>query len=98
MVGVHQIQSIRRNGRPFQGHQMLLLSTTENVALREIPAGTLIVPAAQPLGRLAALLLEPSATDGLAAWNYFDDVIHEGGEYPVLRLDPPESGTTQAVR
>ena len=98
MVGVHQIQSIRRNSRPFQGHQMLLLSTTENVALREIPAGTLIVPAAQPLGRLAALLLEPSATDGLAAWNYFDDVIHEGGEYPVLRLDPPESGTTQAVR
>jgi hypothetical protein len=85
-IGTHRIQSIRRNSRPFQGHQMLQLSTAETQALREIPAGTVIVRAAQPLGRLAALLLEPQSIDGLAAWNFFDDVIEEGGEYPVLRL------------
>jgi hypothetical protein len=65
---------------------MLQLSTAETQAMREIPAGTVIVRAAQPLGRLAALLLEPQSIDGLAAWNFFDDVIEEGGEYPVLRL------------
>ncbi|MBD5605806.1 MAG: hypothetical protein IAI48_12080, partial [Candidatus Eremiobacteraeota bacterium] len=35
------------------------------------PTGHLVVPAGQPLGALAAVLLEPESDDGFSAWNVF---------------------------
>jgi hypothetical protein len=35
-----------------------------------IPAGTYVVSTAQPLGNLAALMLEPGCMDGLLSWTY----------------------------
>lgn len=40
-----------------------------------IPAGSYVISTAQVLGGLAALLLEAESVDGLAAWNYFDNLI-----------------------
>jgi hypothetical protein len=51
-----------------------------------VKAGTLVVRCDQYLGTLAAYLLEPEAEDGLCAWNFFDDALKEGADYPVLRL------------
>ena len=51
-----------------------------------VPAGTLMVRTAQPLGTLAVYLLEPRSEDGLAAWNFFDAELKAGGDFPVLRL------------
>ena len=39
---------------------------------RDIGAGALFVPVAQPLARLVLALLEPQAPDSLAAWGYFN--------------------------
>jgi hypothetical protein len=39
-----------------------------------IPAGTYVVSTAQPLGNLAALLLEPGCVDGLMNWGYSEAV------------------------
>ena len=47
---------------------------------------TLVVRTAQPLGTLAALLLEPQSEDGLCTWNFFDSGLAEGQDFPVLRL------------
>nr|MDQ3082301.1 hypothetical protein [Gemmatimonadota bacterium] len=47
--------------------------------------GSLIVRTSQPLGILAAYLLEPQSDDGLATWNYFDATARPGAEFPVLR-------------
>ncbi|MFN0011090.1 MAG: M14 family zinc carboxypeptidase [Phycisphaerales bacterium] len=41
------------------------------------------VPLDQPLGRLAAYLLEPECEDGLAAWNAYDQWLKVGGEVGV---------------
>ncbi len=41
------------------------------------------VPLDQPLGRLAAYLLEPECEDGLAAWNGYDEWLKVGGEVGV---------------
>jgi hypothetical protein len=41
----------------------------------EFPAGTLLIRTAQPLGNLAAYLLEPQSDDGMMLWNLFDRML-----------------------
>ncbi len=58
---------------------------------REFPAGTYVIRTAQPLGSLAAYLLEPQADDGLLKWNFFDRyLVPQWGKgyfpYPVYRV------------
>ena len=53
---------------------------------RELPAGSFVVDGRQPLGRLALVLLDPMTDDGLVTWNYFDDRLAPGQEFPVLQL------------
>lgn len=43
--------------------------------LREVPAGTVRVRADQPLGLLAAALLEPESQDSFLAWGFFPEVM-----------------------
>jgi hypothetical protein len=70
--------------RPFQGHHEREVFGAWSATRRTVPAGTLVIDVAQPLGRLAFYLLEPRADDGLTNWGLLDDYL-EGGEYPVLR-------------
>jgi dipeptidyl-peptidase-4 len=73
---------------PFQGHKVL--SDVEGrfaVARRHIPAGTLVVKTDQPLGRLAACLLEPKSEDSLTTWNFFGG--HSKSDWPVMRFPRP---------
>ncbi|MBY0455776.1 MAG: DPP IV N-terminal domain-containing protein, partial [Gemmataceae bacterium] len=51
-----------------------------------VPAGTALVKSAQPLGALAAYLLEPQSEDGLATWDVFQPSIAAGRGFPVQRL------------
>jgi len=44
-------------------------------------AGDYVVRASQPLGVLAAILLEPQCDDGLTAWNFFDAALE-----PLMRI------------
>ncbi len=74
--------------RPYQGHQELVLAGQwEPAAELALPAGTLLVPAAQRLARLAAVLLEPESEDSLSTWNFFE--ANTDTHYPVLRLSAP---------
>ena len=50
------------------------------VVERDIPAGSLIVPIAQPKARLIMTLLEPQAGDSYAAWGFFN-IAFEPKEY-----------------
>ncbi len=85
-VEQYQVTSAKRS-REFQGHRMLaieaeLLDPSE----RKFPAGTFIVRVSQPLGKLAAYLLEPLSDDSLAVWNFFDPDILGNQLYPVSRV------------
>jgi hypothetical protein len=53
---------------------------------RAIPAGTLRIPADQPLARLAFILLEPRSDDGFAAWGLLDAALEGKTAYPILRI------------
>ncbi|MFM7150137.1 MAG: DPP IV N-terminal domain-containing protein [Gemmataceae bacterium] len=96
-VVAHKVDRITRSG-VFQKHQMVTLTTSEGKEKRRIPAGTIVVRTDGPLGSLASFLLEPQASDGLATWNFFDDGLKEGGEFPVLRLADSMPLFTAGVR
>jgi len=82
-----EVQEMQRGPRLFQGHHEVSLSGLWRSALRELPAGSLFVPAAQPRGRVAAQLLHPMSEDSLATWNYFERATEESGEHPALEVD-----------
>ena len=44
---------------------------------RTLEAGSLYVPLAQPLARLAAALLEPEAPDSFLAWGFFNAAFEQ---------------------
>ncbi|MBL8814816.1 MAG: M14 family metallopeptidase [Planctomyces sp.] len=88
-VSVRTIESLTQSPRPFQKHNLVKLETAETREIRELPANTIVVRTAQPLGRLAAWLLEPESSDGLVTWNFFDDRISNGSEFPVLNVVQP---------
>jgi hypothetical protein len=78
----------RKPKRPFQGHQELMLDGEwQQPAAISLPQGTLWIPARQPLGRLAAQLLEPKSEDSLSTWNMLEALTAE--HFPVLRIEPP---------
>jgi hypothetical protein len=55
-----------------QGHYTNTIDGKYVSAPVDFPAGTIIVRTAQPLGNLAAYLLEPQSNDGLLFWNFLD--------------------------
>ena len=86
---VYRVDAIQRSTRRFEGHHLVDLKVSPRKESRLVPAGTLLVRTAQPLGALAVYLLEPRSEDGLATWNFFDSELKEGGDFPVSRLLQP---------
>ena len=87
--------NLKRSETEFQKHKNVRIETERKVVSTELPAGSYVVQSAQPLGRLAAYLLEAESDDGLVMWNFFDDSITEGKPYPVLRLPAPAQLATE---
>jgi hypothetical protein len=95
-VEAFRIKEVKAGDRIYQGHRMNQVKGEYAVEKREFPRGTLLVRTAQPLGSLAAYLLEPESDDGLLLWNAFDKFIaREWGRgvetYPVYKLYTPQN-------
>lgn len=71
---------------PFEGRLMPSFKTVPVRERRTFPAGSLIVPLAQPAARVVINLLEPDAPDSLVHWGFFDAIFEqkEYGENYVL--------------
>ncbi|MEW6127838.1 MAG: M14 family metallopeptidase [Acidobacteriota bacterium] len=80
------IDEVKRAQRAFQGHNEVRLKGQYKKASMTFPAGSLLVRMAQPLGTLAAYLLEPESDDGLTAWNFLDAYLEVGKPHPVFKL------------
>jgi hypothetical protein len=66
---INEIISARRLN---QGHYTNTVKGEYQKEKISFPAGIWVVLTAQPLGNLAAYLLEPQSDDGMAVWNMFD--------------------------
>jgi len=80
------IAELTKAPRPFQGHQEARLKGAFARAQLTVDAGSLFVPANQPLARLAFYLIEPESDDGLVTWNVIDEGLAEGQTYPIYRV------------
>lgn len=92
------VLNIKRSTTEFQKHKNVRIETERKLVSKSIPSGSYIVASAQPLGRLAAYLLEAESDDGLTMWNFFDDSIKKDAAYPVLRIASPVSLATKPIR
>ncbi|WP_419186094.1 M14 family metallopeptidase [Rohdeia mirabilis] len=82
----YRITDFERAEAPFEGRARADVRAAERFDARlELAVGTYVVPTAQPLGALAAYLLEPQATDGLAAWGFVGMV--QGEPFPIARTN-----------
>lgn len=102
-VESYKISEVKGAERIYQGHRMNSVKGTYATETIDFPAGTVIVPTAQPLGNLVAYLLEAESDDGLLVWNYFDKYIvpqwRRGTQtYPVYRLLKPVHVPTKTIR
>ncbi|MEK6286300.1 MAG: M14 family metallopeptidase [Acidobacteriota bacterium] len=79
------IDSVKKAGRAFQGHTAVTLTGHYQKETMTFAAGSIIVRAAQPLGTLAAYLLEPESDDGLTTWNFLDAYLGEGKVHPIYK-------------
>jgi hypothetical protein len=78
------VDSIRREPR-FEGHRPTVIEGRWLPHAGEPGPGWYRVRTAQPLGLLAAYLLEPASEDGIVAWNLLDAELAAGRAYPILR-------------
>jgi hypothetical protein len=90
-VEAFKLTEVKAAPRLFQGHWLNQVKGETALEKKEFPAGTCLVAAAQPLGNLAAYLLEPRSDDGLLVWNFFDRYLvpqwsRELQTYPVYKL------------
>ena len=70
----------RFSPQTFEGHTTLSVDGQWQNEARDIPAGSLMVPIAQPRARLLMTLLEPQSEDSLLAWGFFNGA-YEPKEY-----------------
>ncbi|NIJ80783.1 M14 family metallopeptidase [Xanthomonas cannabis] len=79
------VQTFRADKASFaassnEGHQTLDLVGQWRDESRDVPAGSLFVPIAQPKARLVMAMLEPQAPDSLLQWGFFNTAF-ERKEY-----------------
>jgi hypothetical protein len=81
------------SARPFQGHNEALLEGSWRPQRVDLPAGTVIIPASQPLGVVVMYLLEPESDDGVVAWN-LGGRAGQGMRHGITRLNESPSVAT----
>ncbi|KFN42833.1 M14 family metallopeptidase [Arenimonas oryziterrae] len=64
-------------GQSVEGHQRLNAQGEWKAEVRDLAAGSLFVPIAQPKARLVMALLEPQSSDSLAAWGEFNNAFEQ---------------------
>src|SRR5439155_9172350 len=96
-VKVFRIEEVTKKQRLFEGHHEITLRGNYEDEKLEFAQGTLLVRGAQPLGLLAAYLLEPESDDGLVTWNFLDSFLEEGKTYPIYKLTQNVNLATRVI-
>ena len=76
-VESYRFINVRWPSAPFEGRHMPQFDVERVNEAREFPAGSIVVPLGQPLGKLALNLLEPQAPDSFVKWGFFNAIFEE---------------------
>lgn len=74
-VTMYRFTDPKFDPRQFEGHVRVTATATPEKHRERFPAGSVRVPADQPLGTLAMLLLEPQSADSLFQWGWFHSIL-----------------------
>ncbi len=75
-VEMLRLPQARAAAAPFEGRTRVAAGEPQRVRRQEwMPPGSVRVPADQPLGNLAMILLEPQSEDSLFAWGFFNEIL-----------------------
>lgn len=80
------VEKVTRAPRRFQGHDNVKVTWRSDEEKMRFEPGTYFVRTSQPLGLLAAYLLEPESDDGLVSWNFLDAFLEPQKVLPVYKL------------
>jgi hypothetical protein len=76
-VQAFRASSVRYAKEPFEGHTPVTLTGVWHAEKRDIAAGALYVPVAQPAARVLVALLDPMGPDSLSAWGFFNNTLEQ---------------------
>lgn len=98
-----KIEEVKGSQRIYQGHRLNTVKGDYATETKDFSSGTLLIRTAQPLGNLAAYLLEAESDDGLLVWNFFDRyIVAQWGRgprtFPVYRLLKPALLPAKTIR
>lgn len=87
LVEMYRVQS-HELGKAFEGHVPVTASLSVELRREQLPAGSVRVPADQPLGDLAALLLEPASPDSFFRWGFFLGTLQRSEYAEAYAMEP----------
>ncbi|HMJ07094.1 MAG TPA: M14 family metallopeptidase [Chthoniobacterales bacterium] len=76
-VTMDRLEEIKFEEKPFEGHMRVTTKPVPEKRSMRFAQGAVRVPTDQPLGDLAAILLEPASPDSFLQWGFFDEVMQE---------------------
>jgi hypothetical protein len=76
-VEVFRAREIHFSGEPLEGRFRATYTGAWGAETRDLAAGSLMIPLAQPRARLILALLEPQAPDSFAAWGFFNAFLEQ---------------------
>jgi hypothetical protein len=79
------MSEVKRTNQPFLGGEQVKVAGQFKSEQVTFAAGTILVRAGQPLGILAACLLEPESDDGLVTWGFLNTYLDRGKTFPIYK-------------
>jgi hypothetical protein len=77
LVDCYRADEIKLLSESFEGHVLPHVKGSWKPEKRDLAAGSLFVPIAQPASLLVAYLLEPASQDSFLAWGFFNAIFEQ---------------------
>ena len=84
----YRIEGAKLEEQPFEGRARVSGEPVSEKRTMSFPAGSVRVPVDQPLGVLAAFLLEPSSDDSFFRWGFFLEILQETEYFESYVMEP----------
>lgn len=95
-VVMYRLQDAKLATEPFEGRVPVTAKLAAFSRTEHFPAGSARVTTDQPLGDLAAVLLEPASPDSFFQWGFFDTVLQQTEYIEPYILEPMAERMLQA--
>jgi hypothetical protein len=87
-IEMYRLGDPKFDAQPFEGHVRVAAPTTTERVSWTYPANSVRVPADQPLGTIAVLLLEPSSGDSFFQWGFMLEPLSQAEYFEEYAMEP----------